>query len=135
MVSAPISTFISQVVCLNKGNTPQPDGIVLADYEWNVRGLVKYRLKSGHILIPIAKFRLDGISAVDDKKLTEIRRQQRRRLKKTYYSKLELMVFRHFLNKDIQALNKKGLKKGKLIYVKLIKFIFRFNLYYKPIEF
>jgi glycosyltransferase involved in cell wall biosynthesis len=107
---------------------------VLADYEWNVRGFVKYRLKSGHIRIPIAKFKLDGISSVDDKKLIKIRHQQRSRLKKTYYNKLELMVFRLFLKNYIRTLNKKGLKKRKLIYVKLLKFIFRFNLYHKPIE-
>ncbi|MGD2099855.1 MAG: glycosyltransferase family 2 protein [Desulfobacterales bacterium] len=107
---------------------------VLADYEWNVRGFLKYRLKPGHIRIPVTKFRLDGISTIDDRKLTEIRRQERRRLKKTYFNKLELMLFRRFLKKDIHTLNEKDLHKGKLIYVKLLKFIFRFNLYRKPIE-
>lgn len=107
---------------------------VLADYEWNVRGFLKYRLKSGHIRFPITKFRLDGISTIDDRRLTEIRRQQRRQLKKAYYNKFELMVFRLFLKKDIHSLNQKGLNKGKLIYVKLIKFIFRFNFYHKPLE-
>jgi len=107
---------------------------VLADYEWNVRGLVKYRLKSGHIGIPIAKFRLDGISSAKDKKLKKRRHQQRKRLKKTYYNELELIVFGLFLKNYIRILNKTGLKKSKLIYIKLLKYIFRFNLYHKPVE-
>jgi glycosyltransferase involved in cell wall biosynthesis len=107
---------------------------MLADYEWNVRGLVQHRLKSGHIRIPIAKFGLDGITATVDKRLKELKRRQRRQLKKTYYNKMELMLFRLFLKQYIRTLNKKGLTKGKLIYVKLLKTIFRFNLYHKPVE-
>lgn len=107
---------------------------VLADYEWNVRGLVKYRLKSGHIRIPIAKFRLDGISYSKDEKLQQIKHQQRKRLKETHYNKLELFIFRIFLENYVRKLNIKGLKKRKLVYVKLLKFIFRFNLHHRPIE-
>ncbi|MGD9206701.1 MAG: hypothetical protein PVF86_19305, partial [Desulfobacterales bacterium] len=98
------------------------------------RGLVQHRLKSGHIRIPIAKFGLDGITATVDKRLKELKRRQRRQLKKTYYNKMELMLFRLFLKQYIRTLNKKGLTKGKLIYVKLLKTIFRFNLYHKPVE-
>ena len=38
MVSAPISPFMSKVVCRYKGSTHQTNGIVLADYDKNVRG-------------------------------------------------------------------------------------------------
>jgi glycosyltransferase involved in cell wall biosynthesis len=108
---------------------------MLADYEWNIRGLVQCKLKSAHIPIPIAKFGLDGISATADKRLKKLKRAQRRQLKKTYFTKMELMLFRLFLKPYIRTLNKTGLTKGKLIYVKLLKTIFRFNFHHKPIEF